>query len=73
MVVEGEGPELVLVTAVAARTAKDVAVPRFGAVGIVAANTANPPNVIKMAAVPNPSAAPTQRASRPGCDLEPLL
>jgi hypothetical protein len=63
--------EPVLVTVVAARTAKDVAVPRF--TPVVAAKTANPPKVITMAAAPTPNTAPTQRASRPGCDLEPLL
>jgi hypothetical protein len=71
MVVEGEGPELVLVTVVAARTAKGVAVPRFTVVA--AANAANPPKVIKMAAAPNPNAAPTQRARLPACDPGPLI
>jgi hypothetical protein len=62
--------EPVLVTPVPARTAKDAAVPRFT---VVAANAANPPKVIKMAAVPNPSAAPTQRARLPAFDPGRLI
>lgn len=56
-----------MVTVWPARTAKDAAVPRFT---VVAAKTANPPKVIKMAPAPSPSATPTQRARPLFCYLE---